>query len=178
MTCPKCGLATLPEQKFCRSCGASLEMATQPLADPTATLSQTERTARTQPNERTNKLMLWGFILMFVGAAIGVVGKKLMHEDIVTVVGIVMSLAGMFLTVYPYLLPARAKHNTSPSPQPNELPAFARKNLPKEREIDYVPSITERTTHLLETPPTARPAQKESGELKSQHADLTVGENE
>jgi len=178
MTCPKCGLTTLPEQKFCRSCGASLEMATQPLADPTATLSQTERTARTQPNERTNKLMLWGFILMFVGAAIGVVGKKLMHEDIVTVVGIVMSLAGMFLTVYPYLLPGRAKHNTSPSPQPNELPAFARKNLPKEREIDYVPSITERTTHLLETPPTARPAQKESGELKSQHADLTVGENE
>jgi zinc ribbon protein len=178
MTCPKCGLTTLPEQKFCRSCGASLEMATQPLADPTATVSQTERTARTEPNERTNKSMLWGFILMFVGAAIGVVGKKLMHEDIVTVIGILMSLAGMFLTVYPYLLPARAKRNTNPNPQPNELPAFERKNLPKERDIDYVPSITERTTNLLETP-RPRDVQKESGELKSQpHANLTVGEKE
>lgn len=165
MMCPKCGLPTLPEQKFCRSCGAGLEMTTQPLADSTATISQTERTARTQ-SERTNKLMLWGFILMFVGAAIGVVGKKLMHEDVVTVVGILMSLAGMFLTVYPYLVPARAKQNTRPSPQPNELPAFPQKNLPQEREIDYVPSVTERTTNLLETP-RPRDVQKESGELKA-----------
>ena len=167
MTCPNCGLSTLAEQKFCRSCGASLEMTTQPLADRTATIFQAERTARTQPDERANRLMLRGFILMFVGAAIGVVGKKLLYEDIVTVVGIVMSLAGMFLTVCPYLLPARAKHNTIPSPSPNELTAFQRKNLPKEREIDYVPSITERTTNLLETPPAARPVQKERGELEA-----------
>ena len=166
MTCPKCGSPTLAEQKFCRSCGASLEITTQPLADLSATISQAERTARTPANERANKLMLWGFLVMFAGAAIGVVGKKLLHEDIVTVVGIVMSLAGMFLTVYPYLLPARAKHNTSPTPQPDELPAFQRESLPQEREIDYVPSITERTTNLLENRPAAAPIQKQSGELK------------
>ena len=166
MTCPKCGLTTLPEQKFCRSCGTSLEMSTQPLADPTATISQTERTARTQSNERTNKLMLWGFILMFVGAAIGVVGKKLLHEDIVTVVGILMSLAGMFLTVFPYLVPPRAKQDLSARSQPEELPAFQpSKSLPQERDIDYVPSITERTTNLLETP-RPRDIPKGSGELK------------
>ena len=166
MTCPKCGLPAVAEQKFCRSCGASLEMTTQPLADLSATTSQAELTARTPPNERTNKLMLRGFLLMFAGAAIGVVGKKLLHADIVTVVGILMSLAGMFLTVYPYLVPARAKQNTSPSPQPNELPAFPRESLPQERNVDYVPSITERTTNLLENPPAARPIQKQSGELK------------
>ena len=166
MSCHKCGLQTLPEQKFCRSCGTSLEMSTQPLADPTATISQTERTARTQSNERTNKLMLWGFILMFVGAAIGVVGKKLLHEDIVTVVGILMSLAGMFLTVFPYLVPPRAKQDLSARSQPEELPAFQpSKSLPQERDIDYVPSITERTTNLLETP-RPRDIPKGSGELK------------
>jgi len=157
MMCPKCGLPTLPEQKFCRSCGASLEMTTQPLADATTTISQAEPTARTQSHERARQLVLWGFIVMFAGAAIGVIGKKLVHEDIVTVVGVLMSLAGMFLTVYPYFVAARAPHNTSPSPTPNELPEFPRKNLPPEREIDYVPSITEKTTNLLENRPAQRP---------------------
>jgi zinc ribbon protein len=166
MMCPKCGLPTLPEQKFCRSCGSNLEITTQPLAEPTTTISQAERTTSPEANERAKKLMLWGFILIFVGATIGVVGKKLVHEDIVTVVGVLMSLAGMFLTVYPHLVPARVKHITSPSPQPNDLPAFARKTLPEERELDYIPSITERTTNLLETP-RAQPIQKESGESKA-----------
>jgi len=96
--------------------------------------------------------MLWGFIIMFVGAAVGVVGKRLMHEDIVTVVGVLMSLAGMFLTVCPYLLPRRPKQITNPRSQTEELPAFQPpKNLPKERDVDYVPSVTERTTNLLDS---------------------------
>jgi hypothetical protein len=96
--------------------------------------------------------MLWGFIIMFVGAAVGVVGKRLMHEDIVTVVGVLMSLAGMFLTVCPYLLPRRPKQITNSRSQTEELPAFQPpKNLPKERDVDYVPSVTERTTNLLDS---------------------------
>jgi hypothetical protein len=102
-------------------------------------------------------LVLWGFIIMFVGAAVGVVGKKLMHEDIVTVVGVLMSLAGMFLTVYPYLAPVGKKHDRSPYSPPEKLPASQPKSLPKERDIDYVPSITERTTNLLENRPAAKP---------------------
>jgi hypothetical protein len=169
MTCSKCGLPTLPEQKFCRSCGASLQMTTQPLADRTDAISEHQPgSTATRTTGRANRLVLWGFIIMFVGAALGVVGKKLMHEDIVTVVGVLMSLVGMFLTVYPYLLPSRAKHDTSPHSQPDELPVFQPpKSLPIERDIDYVPSITERTTNLLETRPAARPKQKESGELEA-----------
>ena len=105
---------------------------------------------------------------MFVGAGIGVVGKKLMHEDIVTVAGILMSLAGMFLAVYPYLVPPRAKQDISPRSQPEELAAFQPpKSLLEERTIDYVPSINERTTNLLENRPAARPKHKESEELKA-----------
>jgi len=167
MTCPTCGLPTLPEQKFCRSCGTSLQMTTQPLADPTAAIPQTQRTAPTGTTQATSKLLLWGFMIMFVGAAIGVVGKKLMHEDIVTVIGVLMALAGMFLTVYPYLLPARAKLDTSPRAQPETRAAFQPKSLPKERDIDYVPSVTERTTNLLENRPAATPKQKENEELEA-----------
>jgi len=153
MTCPKCGLQTLPEQKFCRSCGASLQVTTQPLSDRTAAISERQGTSSaTRTIDRTNRLMLWGFIIMFVGAAVGVVGKRLMHEDIVTVVGVLMSLAGMFLTVCPYLLPRHPKYDTNPRSQPEELPAFQPpKSLPKERDVDYVPSVTERTTNLLDS---------------------------
>jgi hypothetical protein len=40
---------------------------------------------------------------MLIGVVIGVVGKKLVHEDIITVVGVLISLSGMFLTTYQYL---------------------------------------------------------------------------
>ena len=100
--------------------------------------------------------MLWGFILMFVGVAIGVVGKKLMHEELVTVVGILVSLLGMFLTVYPYLAPARPRKSQSnqlgaqaPSPAVVAAPP---KDLPYERPAEYLPSITEGTTNLLPEP--------------------------
>jgi hypothetical protein len=162
MTCPKCGLQTLPEQKFCRSCGASLQTTTQPLVDDNATAEHPRTTTSSRTGERANTFVLWGLIVMFVGVAIGVVGKKLLHEDIVTVVGILMSLAGMFITVFPYLVPPRAKQDIRARSQPEELPAFQPpKNLPKER-IDFVPSITERTTSLLESRPASSTRQKKT----------------
>ena len=151
MNCPKCGLQAVPEQKFCRSCGASLQMITQPLPKSTMVSQVKSQTAIDTREEidRTNSLLSWGFIIMFVGAAIGVIGKKLMHEDVVTVVGVLVALAGMFLCVYPYVLPSpRRRHNSSQSlefEQQSEQP----KTLPKERTTDYVPSITEGTTDLL-----------------------------
>jgi hypothetical protein len=147
MNCPQCGLNAEPEQKFCRSCGASLQIITQ-------RLSQLESPAPTYTREesgRTNSLTSWGLIIMFLGAAIGVVGKKLLYEDMVTVIGVLVALAGMFLSVYPYVsIPARSKRRGSTSSESelegqSELP----KSLPPERTIEYVPGITERTTDLL-----------------------------
>src|SRR3982751_5917344 len=116
MNCSKCGLQSLPGQKFCRSCGASLQMITRPLAE-SATISDLERRPAIifkDEKQRANKLILWGFIIMFIGVAIGIIGKKLMHEEIVTVVGILVSLAGMFLTAYPYVAsPRREKSHTN-----------------------------------------------------------------
>ena len=89
---------------------------------------------------------------MFIGVAIGVIGKKLIHEDIVTVVGILISLVGMFLTAYPYLSPApRKEHDSSLPSQPEVLTeSQTTKSLPEGSNTEYVPSITERTTSLLE----------------------------
>lgn len=164
MNCPKCALQTLPEQKFCRSCGASLQITTQPLAGPVAK-SDRETKSRQRENERANRYVLWGFIVLLVGVAIGVIGKKLMHQDLVTVIGVLISLVGMFLTVYPYLSPPRrTKRDSSRSEQPEITEPHPPKTLPQERDIVYVPSITERTTDLLEDAAAVRRNPERHGE--------------
>jgi len=163
MICPKCGLQTLPEQKFCRSCGASLQAITQRLPEgTTVTGPSTPAIIIREEMHGANRLVQWGLIVMFVGAVIGVVGKMLMHDQVVTVVGVLLSLAGMFLAVYPYLSPSsRTRHNSGPPSQPElQKQSQPTKQLPEERTIEYVPSITERTTDLLKTSG-ATPKQKE-----------------
>jgi hypothetical protein len=171
MTCPKCGLQTQADQKYCRSCGASLRMTTQPLAE-LATMPEQERPAVVGPKgaaQQRNGFMLWGFIMILIGVAVGVVGKKLLHQEIVAVVGVLMSLLGMFLMVYPHLAPPRRKKSDSgPSLQPEVLtPSRPTQYLPQESNIEFVPSITERTTDLLKTSTAPRPGPKESLESEA-----------
>jgi len=146
-------------------------MNTQPLAEHATVIELERRPANILKDEkqRASGLMLWGFIIMFIGVAVGIIGKKLMHEDIVTVVGALVSITGMFLTVYPYLSPSsRRKVDSSPSSQPDILSqSQPGKYLPPESNIEYVPSITERTTNLLENSALARPKQKEDGESQA-----------
>lgn len=158
MSCPNCGLETLPEQKFCRSCGASLQVITQPLAEEGAR-PLIEKSSLIIPKEvsRRNGLVLWGFIIMFLGTALGVIGKMLIHVDVVTVVGVLVALIGMFLTAYPYVSPSRPSTNDSSSKR--ELPTQPQPKSLHESTVDYVPSITERTTDLLKTPAAKRKRQ-------------------
>jgi len=165
MNCPKCGLQSLSDQKFCRSCGASLQIITRPLAEQ-STVSDLETTPAIIVNHEErprNGLVLWAFIMMFIGVAIGIVGKMLLHQDIVTVVGVLVSLAGMFFVAYPFLAPApRKKYGAGPAVQAKVLtPSQTTKSLPHGSNTEYVPSITDRTTDLLESSPATRPRQRE-----------------
>ena len=171
MNCRKCGLQTLPDQRFCRSCGESLQTNTPPLVEH-ATVFELERSPANilkDEKQRASGLMLWGFIIMFIGVAVGIIGKKLMHEDIVTVIGALVSMTGMFLTIYPYLSPSsRGKIDSSTPSQPNILSqSQSGKYLPPQSNIEYVPSITERTANLLENSAVARPKQNEDGESQA-----------
>ena len=113
-------------------------------------------------NQQRFNFVLWGFVMMLIGVAIGVVGKKLLNEDIITVVGVLISLAGIFLVSYPYLFPRRQKSDESvSSSQPQVLnPSRPAEYLPPGNNVDYVPSITERTTTLLENSPAEKRREK------------------
>lgn len=164
MNCPKCGLPTLSDQKFCRSCGAGLQLITQPLPMEATIAGQETTPAIIYKDERRrpDRLVLWGFIMMFIGVAIGLIGKKLLHEEIVTVVGALISIAGMFLTAYPFLLPApRKKYGSGPSaPERVLTQSQSTKSLPPDSNTEYVSSITERTTDLLENAAATIPRKK------------------
>jgi hypothetical protein len=131
------------DQKFCRSCGADLQGTGVTVADGSIGVD----------GERTNHLMLLGFVVMFAGAAVGVVGKMLLHADAVTVVGVLAALAGMFIVVYPSLNPARRRRQALASAARPEifLPAEPTKKLTPVNEADFIPSVTESTTDLLIT---------------------------
>jgi hypothetical protein len=171
MNCPNCGLRTLPEQKFCRACGSTLQVITQPLVLH-AKASHPVRTHAIilqEETPRANNWMLWGFIIMFIGVALGVIGKMALHEEMVTVFGVLLSIAGMFLTVYPSLSPTPRRRQNSvaaivPEVQTSPPPA---QSLPPERNPDYVSSITERTTDLLKSPAATGPRQNAGGESEA-----------
>lgn len=158
MTCHKCGTGTLPDQKFCRSCGARLRIVTEPLPNEAPASHRKAATVSEDEIDRRNRFVIWGFIIMFVGAAIGVIGKKLMHEEILTVVGILISLAGMLSICLPYLWTSSRQYARSTSSSDREL---QRQSQPvdqlTEGHTEYVPSITERTTDLLESSEPRRP---------------------
>ena len=163
MSCPKCGSQTQHHQKFCRLCGAGLQKTTRPLGTSAAVSGQAEYEGLSG-----SRLPLVGFIVMLIGIAIGATGKVLMHEDIVTVLGVIISLVGMALAVYPYLSPPRRrKPGSIKSSQPDVLTGSEPAGyLPHERSIEFVPSITERTTDLLEaSAPTSK--DKEDRESKA-----------
>lgn len=142
-------------------------MTTRPLAAPATVPDPDEASAIgvTRGAQRGNRLTLWAFVILFIGVAIGVIGKMVMHDEIVTVVGVLVSLVGMFLTVYPYLSPSpRPKRDLIPSSQPEVLKQSPpTRYLPPESTIEYVPSITERTTGLLENSAAKTSRQNEDG---------------
>ena len=163
MTCPKCGLQTLADQKFCRSCGTRLPSTTRQLVQPDAVdRGRTSTVASKAGKARGINFELWGFIILFIGAAVGVVGKKLLYQDVITAIGVLTALVGMFLSVYPYLLRSRRKDDSSSFSQPEVLsPSQLRESLPQASSIEFVPSVTERTTNLLKNSAGKTKAQKE-----------------
>lgn len=158
MNCPKCGSRVQSGQKFCRACGDSLQIITQPLATPAAIPAGGNRSGIVSRDQRPqSNAVFWGFIVMFLGAALGVIGKMIVHWEVLTAVGALTAMVGMFLIAYPSLTSLRRGKAASTSPSPEQLPAAqpVERLLPTPGDTDFVPSVTERTTNLLQTQPRA-----------------------
>lgn len=134
MNCPNCGTQILIDQQFCRSCGAELT---------------------TDRPRAGGQWTLRGLKLAFAGIMVALLGRMLLHVEIVTLIGVVLSICGMFLiAATPFLRrPRRTRRAAAEPVEPGSLPSASTNKLLPFGNDDYLPtSVTENTTNLLKEP--------------------------
>lgn len=132
MNCPNCGLQTLADQQFCRSCGESL------IAD----------------RPRTIPPQFWGLVMAFGGILLAMTGK-LVDLRWLMFAGVFISVGGMFfIPAFTLLRQSRPrKRKATQLQQPDFLtPADTTNKLLPLGDTDFIPSVTEETTNLLKVP--------------------------
>ena len=153
MHCPGCGTQSSMEQKFCRVCGMNLDALSKALAaqDLSFAADDSHTDAARHSRRRMMSWVRWGVIIMFAGGFIGITGKKLMHNEIMSGVGALIALAGMFLVGFGSLAPRKRSRQTKAAIAPEQ----AKPTVPLTLELPpaSVSSVTERTTELLEVEP-------------------------
>jgi hypothetical protein len=154
MFCPQCGKPNSAEQKFCRSCGLSLDKVAQSLAEqlPAAEINGHLK-VRQRQIERWISILLGSTFTIFVGAVIWALVYKIIivkgevFEGIVFLALFVAVVTALLLVVYrESLLEAATKHRLSQPGLPLTEPTG---KLLAESDLEPIPSVTERTTELL-----------------------------
>jgi hypothetical protein len=152
MHCPDCGTQIVNHQKYCRSCGMDLEglnalLAARRSGSAPAELGRTDQ----EITRRAIKLLALALFAMLIGTVVGVCGKKFFHDDIVSGVGAVIAIAGMFLIVFALFQAIWSKTTPGPKISPDtaavtnpELRIPLAAILPAS-----IPSITESTTRRM-----------------------------
>ncbi len=134
MNCPNCGSSVNIAQQFCRSCGVDL---VNPGARP------------------ASPSVLPGLAMAFGGIAIALFGRMVFHLEAAALIGVLISIAGMFyVAAYPYLRRSLGqKRKTAPTSHGVPLtPGYQTNKLPPMSVNDFPMSVTENTTDLLKVP--------------------------
>jgi hypothetical protein len=120
----------------------------------TAGADDSHAVADSHTSRRMSRWISSGFIIMFVGAIIGIVGKKFVHDDIISGLGALIAIAGIFLISFgslPTLARGGGKSRQSKTARANAAQAKPTVPLlPLELPPQSVSSVTESTTELLE----------------------------
>lgn len=157
MYCPNCGFKSSPDQKFCRSCGLSLEKSAQSLAEQLPTRLDESLEERKNRLERLGVGALSVFGLGVLGFILYNVFYKLMitQGKIMAGLGLLAFVVIIGCGLLSVILFAKAKEVEEarakrPLPQPAELEqSEATKRLLPDADLNPLQSVTEHTTELL-----------------------------
>jgi hypothetical protein len=154
MYCPNCGKTNSAEQKFCRSCGLSLEKAVQSLAEQLPGLELDK-------NLRERQLKVDRLITIVVGSAISIVlvgvlwgiiyGIIIVNGQVTVGLFMLAFIVGMILFALLSMYRESLRKAAGKRQLPEPAPAFVADTgeLLSESHVAPIPSVTERTTELL-----------------------------
>lgn len=157
MYCPNCANNVSLDQRFCRSCGLALDKIAESLGEQLPTTVSENLLAKKDKLEKLGVMLLSAFGLGVVALLLyGIVYRIMIMQGRIlwglAALGCVILGACALLSVILFqkaeeLKKAATQHRL---PQPAELPepATTGKLLP-EKQLEPLPSVTERTTELL-----------------------------
>ena len=154
MFCPNCGSKNSTQQKFCRSCGLSLEKTVQSLVEQIPAKIDQSLKRRKEKLERFGVIALSGVGVVGGGALFYMIifnmmlaqGKILGGLAFLTI--IICGLLAVFFFNYANSLKETAVKNRLQPPE--EMPEYETPaKLLNDSYLEPIPSVTERTTELL-----------------------------
>lgn len=154
MFCPNCGSKNSTQQKFCRSCGLSLEKTAQSLVEQIPAKIDQSLERRKEKLERFGVIALSGVGVVGVGALSYMIifnmmlaqGKILGGLAFLTII-ICGLLAAFFFNYANFLKEKDVKNRLQPPEEMREYETPAK--LLNDSYLEPIPSVTEGTTELL-----------------------------
>jgi hypothetical protein len=162
MHCPNCANESDLDQKFCRKCGFNLAPISKLMGanDDETKLDKVERDKLLM--RRMVSWMMRGMLIMLIGIILIVVNKQLKLDQLVGLLGTLITLGGVSVMMYGLLDTMRGGGLKKRKPiaieasSPSEIePASTTKELEEHLTIP-VGSVTERTTQLIGIDPDQR----------------------
>jgi len=161
MHCPNCGNQSELEQKFCRKCGFNLEPVSKLIVNnPNAHQLKLDKAERERlALRRMVSWMMWGMLILLIGAALIAVSKQLQLDPLVRLIGTFLTMGGVSVAMYGLLDTLRGGKGR-PKSEANEVGSYSTeseksiKAADTTRELEGrlpvpLPSVTERTTQLI-----------------------------
>lgn len=152
------------DQKFCRSCGMSLETVSKAVASHQSAPGSVEPSVKDESRavRRMGIMLFCGIVVLLLGAVLLGIDKKLLHSDLAGVIGLVMVIAGPILAAYAVISPLwqqSSKSATVPKPK-TTVELESNTSTSPEGLPAPPPSITEQTTNILEIEAAKAPRDK------------------
>ncbi len=157
MHCPNCANESDLDQKFCRKCGFNLA----PVSKLMQTDSGSDQKSELPKLERDKLLMrhmvrwmMWGMLIMLIGIVAIVVNKQLKLDQLLGLIGSLITLGGVSVMMYGLLDTMRGGSFKKETPKTIAATADEVERASTTRELDErlpIPlgSVTERTTQLI-----------------------------
>jgi hypothetical protein len=147
--CPKCGKENSESQKFCRSCGLSLQPISHALVhELTPTKPAVDHVKIPGPELMWfQKYVAYGFFMLFLVMLIVIFGRKIVVEQLIADIGVLIAMLGIGLFGFKGVLLILGD---SRNPQSQLLESKPTAKLPTQLHAGAAPSVTEHTTRNFE----------------------------